>query len=117
MVKKFEIRESSSGKSIKLIVGNSETSYDATAVNKTDYLYKFNEDAVIGNTIIPKEELTNNISENLFIIANDKSTDYSSYSPIYTKTLSTSSYYVLKIYVKTSEMSAMITSPTGGIWF
>ncbi len=113
--KKFEIRESSSGKSIKLIVGNSETSYDATAVNKTDYLYKFNEDAVIGNTIIPKEELTNNISENLFIIANDKSTDYSSYSPIYTKTLSTSSYYVLKIYVKTSEIVSFNSGSDAGL--
>lgn len=113
--KRCEFEESSSGKTLKLIVGNSKTPYDATAVNKTTYTYTFNEDAVIGDTIIPKESLENNISGNLFILANNKSTDYSSYSPVYTKTLSTSSYYVLKIYVKTSEIVSFNSNSESGL--
>lgn len=113
--KEYEIVPSSSGKTLKLVVGNSKKEYEATAVNKTDYKYHFDEDVVIGDQFIKASELDNNISSNVMILANSLSTDYSSYSPKYTKTLSTSAYYVLKIYVKTSEIVSFDSSKESGL--
>ncbi len=103
----YSLIPSASGKTITVKVGESETEYDSTSISKTDYEYNFNEDVVIGNTIISAEELKNAISQNVMILANSYTTDYTYYSPVYSKTLSTSAYYVMKIYVKTSDFVAL----------
>ena len=61
---------------------------------------------VINDVIIPTTELTNTYSENVLILANSYTTDNSYATAKYTYTLSTSAYYVLKIYVKTSDFES-----------
>ena len=113
--KTFTIKPENSGKSLKVLVGNSKTSYDGTSVEKTDYKYTFNQDVNIGDNFISASDLNNNVSENVMILSNSLKTDYTVCSPVYTKTLSTSAYYVLKIYVKTSGISALNTDKDSGL--
>ena len=90
------------GSVVSINVDGSDTS--ATTVTETEYEYKFNNDVVINNVIIPGSELNNSYSQNVLILANSYSTDYISVSTTYTYSLSSSSYYVIRIYVKTSDM-------------
>jgi hypothetical protein len=91
--------------SSKVVVGtgSNETEYDTTSTENVTYDYKFTDDVVLNNNFISASELNNKHSQNVLILANGTSTDYTLISPIYTNSLKTSSYYVLKIYVKTSD--------------
>jgi len=101
------------GSTVKITVGETDTV--TTIVNKTTYEYKFNEDVVINNTIIPAEELTNTYSQNLLIISNSYSTDYTLVTPRLVGSVSSSSFYVLKVYVKTSDITAHNTDSKSGL--
>ena len=85
----------------KVIVGDDE--YTSTSKEKINYKYTFNNDVSLNNVVIPGSELNNNYSENVLILANSYSTDYNIIQPVYTSTLNKTSFYVLKIYVKTSD--------------
>ncbi|MBQ4541457.1 MAG: hypothetical protein IJA23_01250 [Clostridia bacterium] len=87
----------------KVIVGTeNETEYTITETTKTNYIYNFENDLTINNVFISADELKNEISENVIVIANSYSTDYTFITPKYNTKLDASSYYVLKFYVKTS---------------
>lgn len=90
-------------KSVTLGTGKSASETNLTETKKTNYLYHFDKDVEINNTFIPASELNNAQSQNVLILANNYNTDYTIQTPVYTNSLKTSSYYVLKIYVKTSD--------------
>ena len=81
------------------------TEYTTTKTETSNYKYTFENDATLNNVIIPASELNNNYSENVMILANSYSTDYIVASPAYTTTLAKTSFYVLKVYVKTSDFA------------
>ena len=93
-------------KSVTLGTGKSASETNLTETKKTNYIYHFDKDVEINNTFIPASELNNAQSQNVLILANNYNTDYTIQTPIYTNSLSTSSYYVLKIYVKTSDFES-----------
>ena len=87
----------------KVIVGTeNETEYTITETTKTNYIYSFENDLTINNVFISADELKNEISENVIVLANSYTTDYTLITPKYNTKLDASSYYVLKFYVKTS---------------
>ncbi len=92
----------------KVVVGVDDTAseYESTSTDKTNYLYTFENDVTLNNVVIPASELTNKYSENVLILANSYSTDYTLMEPVYTSTLSKTSYLVLKIYAKTSDFDS-----------
>lgn len=89
----------------RVVVGEnaSTTDYESVETKKNNYAYSFNNDYVVGDTFISADELKNAQSENVLIIANNYGTDYTSLTPVYTKSLKTSGFYLMKIYVKTSD--------------
>ena len=91
----------------KVVVGKDDktTDYASTKTEKKNYLYTFEKDVEINNIMIPAAELTNNYSDSVMILANSYSTDFITLTPAYTTTLSKTSFYVLKIYVKTSDFA------------
>ena len=96
----------------KVVVGegSSATENDSVETKKTNYTYYFTNknlnEYVVNNVVIPTTELTNNYSDNVLILANSYTTDYTVATAKYTHTLSTSAYYVLRIYVKTSNFES-----------
>ena len=90
-------------KKVILGKGTSASENTSTSTDKTSYSYKFTKDYTLNNVTIPASELNNNYSQNVMILANSYSTDYTSATAKYTTSLDTSAYYVLKIYVKTSD--------------
>lgn len=93
-------------KSVTLGSGKSATDTSTAETKKTNYVYSFDKDVEFNNVFISKDELQNAQSQNVLILANSYSTDYSLQVPVYTNSLSTSAYYVLKIYVKTSAFES-----------
>lgn len=88
----------------KVTVGTeSPTDYTITETKTTNYIYNYENDLVINNVFISADELKNEISENVIVLANSYSTDYTYIKPNYSTKLDSSSYYVLKFYVKTSS--------------
>ena len=83
----------------------SATEHTSTKTETSNYKYTFENDVTINNVIIPASELTNNYSDSVMILANSYSTDYILASPTYTTTLAKTSYYLLKVYVKTSDFA------------
>ena len=79
--------------------------YTSTKTETNNYLYTFENDVTLNNVIIPASELTNKYSDSVMILANSYSTDYLTIEPSYTTTLSKTSFYVLKVYVKTSDFA------------
>lgn len=96
----------------KVIVGEGSSASEntTTETKKTNYKYYFTNtklnEYVLNDVIIPTTELTNNYSENVLVLANSYTTDYSLATAKYTYTLSTSAYYVLRVYVKTSDFES-----------
>ncbi len=92
----------------KVTVGTDENkkSYTTTETKTTTYEYKFDKDLYMNNVIVPANELNNANSQNVLVLANSFSTDYSVASPVYTTALATKAFYALKIYVKTSEFES-----------
>ncbi len=96
----------------KVIVGEgtSATENTTTETKKTNYKYYFTNtnlnEYVLNDVIIPTTELTNTYSESVLVLANSYSTDYSLATAKYTYTLSTAAYYVLRVYVKTSDFES-----------
>lgn len=93
----------------KVVVGTDEDNdeYNSTKKDNNSYVYSFNnKDYIINNVIIPGAELQNAQSENVFILANSYDTDYQTLEPIYKKSLSKTSFYSLRIYVKTSDFNS-----------
>ena len=101
------------GDSVKLDINGTETT--ATEVKKTEYTYNFNEDVVINNNIISKEELTNNYSQNVLILSNSYTTDLIELTPTIKGSLSSSSYYVLRVYAKTRNITPADSSKSSGL--
>lgn len=91
----------------KVIVGTGTSASEntTTSEDKTTYTYKFKNDYTLNNMFIPASELTNKYSQNLMIISNSYSTDYTTATANYSTSLDTTAYYVLKIYVKTSNFA------------
>lgn len=90
----------------KVIVGTENpTDYTITETKTTNYVYNFENDLVINNVFIDADELKNEISENVIVLANSYNTDYTYISPNYSTKLEAKSYYVLKFYVKTSSFN------------
>lgn len=89
----------------KVIVGENDnsTDYDTTENKQTNYSYYYECEYVLGDVIIPASELNNNYSQNVLILANSYGTDYNTATAKYTTTLDSKSYYIMKIYVKTSD--------------
>ena len=89
----------------KVIVGTTTTQkeYETTEVKTTSYQYTFTNDVSLNNNVIPAAELNNDYSQNVLVLSNGMTTDYVSITPARTQSLSTGSYYTLKIYVKTSD--------------
>ena len=88
----------------KVIIGSENpTEYTTVEKEKTNYEYNFENDLTINNVFIDADELKNTISENVLILANSYSSDYTLATPKYSTTLNKTSYYVLKIYAKTSS--------------
>ncbi len=89
----------------KVIVGKgtSATENTTTSTDKTNYSYKFTKDYTLNNVVVPASELNNNYSQNVMVLANSYTTDFTTATAKYTTSLDTSAYYVLKIYVKTSD--------------
>ena len=79
--------------------------YTSTKTETSNYKYTFENDVTLNNVIIPASELTNNYSDSVMILANSYSTDYLLTSPTYTTTLAKTSFYLLKVYVKTSDFA------------
>ncbi len=75
--------------------------YYFTPENSTD----FEEYIEINNNFIKKSDLNNAQSQNVLVLANGYSTDYTIATPNFNNSLRTSSYYVLKVYVKTSDFT------------
>ncbi len=91
----------------KVIVGAEKpTEYDIVKTEKTNYVYNFENDVTLNNVFIDADELKNTHSENVLILANSYSTDYTLASPKYSTTLAKTSYYVLKVYAKTSSFDS-----------
>lgn len=92
---------------LKVTLGTSASKkdYDITENEKTNYVYEFNQndEYQFGNVFIPASELKNAQSENVMIIANNYDTDFTVLSPKFSRSLSSKTYYALKIYVKTSS--------------
>ncbi len=80
-----------------------------STTQNSSYKYHFGssakEDYVLNNTIIPASELNNNQSSNVLILSNSYSTDYLILTQSSTKTLGTSTYNILRVYVKTSDFA------------
>lgn len=91
----------------KVVVGkeNSTTDYTSTSKDTTTYFYNFTKDYTLNDISISARELNNKYSQNVMILANSYSTDYTTATAKYTSSFDTSSYYVLKIYVKTSDFA------------
>lgn len=90
----------------KVTVGTeTPTDYTITEKETTNYTYNFKNDVTINNVFIDAAELKNDYSENVLILANSFETDYTLATPVYSTTLSKTSYYVLKVYVKTSSFA------------
>lgn len=89
----------------KVIVGTGiyQTEYDITENINSKFEYNFSEDITIGSTVISASELKNSQSNNVIILANSNETDYTEIEAVNKMSLSTSSYYALKFYVKTSD--------------
>lgn len=88
----------------KVTVGSENpTEYTITETETTNYVYNFKDDLTINNVFIDSSELKNNYSDKVLVLANSFSTDYTLATPVYNTTLSKTSYYVLKVYVKTSS--------------
>ena len=107
----FEITKT--GDSIKLTVNANENT--ATEVKKTEYKYKFNEDVNLNGNIIAKEELDNNYSQNVLILSNGKTTDFTTLTPSIKGSLSSSSYYALRVYVKTGNIVSADSEKASGL--
>lgn len=88
-----------------VVVGteSNNTEYDITETEEKIYSYNFNNNVTINNIEIQASELNNNYSPNVMILANGLSTDYTLVSPRFSNSLRTNAYYVLRIYVKTSD--------------
>ena len=89
----------------KLIVGTgvNKKEYDIIESKKYEFSHNFNDNITIGSTQISANELNNNYSGNVLILANSNDTDYSSIESKYKISLASSSYYTLKFYIKTSD--------------
>lgn len=88
----------------KVIVGSEDsTEYDIVETEKTNYVYNFENDVILNNVYIDADELKNEYSDKVLVLANSYSTDYTLATPKYSTTLSKTSYYVVKVYVKTSS--------------
>lgn len=89
----------------KVIIGtgNNETEYDIVEKSISKFNYHFNDDLKLGNATFGNSELTNNQSQNVLVLNNDNDTDYTEIESNYKMSLSSSSYYALKFYVKTSD--------------
>ncbi len=96
--KPFEIRDG------KVIVGsgNNETEYEIEEKVVSKFTYSY-DDATVGKTTIAGTELANSNSQNVLVLANANETDYTEVESNYKLSLSSSSYYALKFYVKTSD--------------
>ncbi len=90
---------------VKVTVGSTEGS--VTNVNTTVYEYHFTGEYEINDSIIIEgSELDNTVSDSVLILSNSLTTDYTSVTQVKSGSLSSSSYYVLKIYVKTSAITS-----------
>lgn len=89
----------------KVVIGTetNNTEYDITETEERIYSYNFTENVTINNIEIQASEFNNNYSQNVMVLANGLSTDYTVVSPRFSNSLKTNSYYVLRIYVKTSD--------------
>lgn len=90
-------------------VGSSAKTNTTSSSQNASYTYHFGTDAKdfeLNNTIIPASELENNQSSNVLILANNYKTDYISLKQSSTRTIGTSTQYVLRIYVKTSDFDS-----------
>ena len=88
----------------KVIVGEEKpTEYTIVETEKTNYSYNFKNNITLNNVFIDAKELNNDYSENVLILANSYNTDYTLATAKYSTTLSKTSFYVLKFYVKTSD--------------
>lgn len=83
--------------------GSNATDYSTTKTEIVEYSYKFNDDVFLNDNLILASELNNNHSQNVLILSNGKSTDYISITPVNSNSLKTTAYYVLKMYIKTSD--------------
>ena len=91
------------GETVKVVIDENET--DSTEVVKTTYKYNFTEDISMGNNLIPASELNNNYSDRVLVISNNYSTDYTVVNPALKGSLSSSAFYVLKVYAKVGNIS------------
>lgn len=95
--------------SSKIVLGKNDPvksqEYDITKTDtvKHEYTFDSGKDYIFGNTIIPAEELNNAQSQNVLIIVNERDTDLTTLTSNFGATLSSSSYYAIKIYIKTGE--------------
>ena len=89
----------------KVVIGTetNNTEYDITETEERIYSYNFTENVTINNIEIQASEFNNNYSQNVMVLANGLSTDYTVVSQRFSNSLKTNSYYVLRIYVKTSD--------------
>lgn len=88
----------------KVIVGEEKpTEYSIVETEKTNYSYNFKNNVTLNNVFIDAKELNNDYSENVLILANSYDTDFTLATAKYSTSLSKTSFYVLKFYVKTSE--------------
>lgn len=95
---------------LQVIVGE-DNKNAITKTTENNYKYSFDGNytdeisgtkyVVVNDVFVPVSELDNSYSKNVLILANSLSTDYTLMSPVYSNSLSTSSYYALKIYIKT----------------
>lgn len=93
----------------KVVVGTGDDATENTTTSETNtsYIYHFvSQNHEFNNTIIPSSELVNNQSGNVLILANGYSTDYITLTQTTTRTIGTSTYNVLRIYVKTSDFDS-----------
>jgi len=89
----------------KIVIGSgiNKKEYDIVENTINNLTYNFENDATINNTTISAEELNNQNSNNVLILANANETDYTEIESKFKMSLSASSYYALKFYVKTSD--------------
>ena len=92
----------------KVIVGTGTNAKNNSSISKTNnsYIYSFGDDNKeyhIGNSIIRAKDLKNVQSDSVLILSNNHSTDYVTLTQKALRTIGTSTYNVLRIYVKTSD--------------
>lgn len=96
----------------KVVVGSGSkaTNNTTTSSQNASYTYHFDtntqKDFEINNTIIPASELENYQSANVLVLANNYKTDYVKLLQTTSRTIGTSTQYVLRIYVKTSDFAS-----------